>query len=40
VQGEAPLKELPERLADAIAACDCPHAEAERLRLQYLKDRD
>lgn len=26
-------KPLAERLSDAIQACDCPHAEAERLRL-------
>lgn len=35
----AESKTLPERLSDAIACCTPDPAEAERLRLQYLKDR-
>jgi hypothetical protein len=39
VCGEAPAKSFRERLAECIASCDPDPREAERLRLQYLKER-
>jgi hypothetical protein len=36
---DAACKDLGERLSDAIASCDPDPREAERLRLQYLKER-